>query len=48
MVDPAELVTLLAPFLPYLIKGSEKVNEGLLREVGKDTWQRVKAIWQKL
>ncbi|NES06017.1 MAG: hypothetical protein F6K22_26375 [Okeania sp. SIO2F4] len=48
MVDPAELVTLLAPSLPYLIKGSEKISEGLLREVGKDTWERAKAIWQKL
>ncbi len=37
MVDSAELVIFLAPFLPYLIKGSEKVTEGLLREVGKDT-----------
>ncbi len=37
MVDPAELVTLLAPSLPQLIKGSEKISEGLLREVGKDT-----------
>lgn len=48
MVDTAALVTLLAPFLPSLIKGSEKVSEGLLREVGKDTWQRAKSIWEKL
>ncbi|NEP04184.1 MAG: hypothetical protein F6K25_30265 [Okeania sp. SIO2G4] len=48
MVDTAALVTLLAPYLPSLIKGSEKVSEGLLQEAGKDTWQIAKAIWEKL
>ena len=48
MVDTAALVTLLAPYLPSLIKGSETVAEGGLREAGKDTWQIAKAIWEKL
>ncbi|MBI5648995.1 MAG: hypothetical protein HZC40_00860 [Chloroflexi bacterium] len=51
-----DLTVLLVPFLPYLIKAGEKalektgeqIGEKLIPDLGKETWDRVQALWSRL
>jgi hypothetical protein len=51
-MDPATLVTFLAPFLPYLLKAGEKASEEAGKKLGEkfgaDTWEKSKSLWSKL
>ncbi len=44
----ASLTTALAPALPYLLKGGEKMIEGAVQKIGSDAWDKAKGIWQHL
>jgi len=45
----ARMVTsLLAPSIPYLLKGGEQAWEEASRKIGTDTWELTKAIWTRL
>ena len=43
-----QLVTFLAPFLPYLLKAGEKAAEEIGENLGKDAWEKAKTLWEKL
>jgi uncharacterized membrane protein len=44
----AKIVTsLLAPAIPYLIKGGEQAWEEAAKKIGSDTWGLTKTIWMK-
>lgn len=43
-----ELVPLLAPALPYLLKSGEMVAEGATKKIGEDVWKWGKTLWDKL
>jgi hypothetical protein len=42
------LTAFLAPFLPYLLKTSEKAIEEVGKQLGTDAWRRAKVLWTKL
>ena len=42
------LTAFLAPFLPYLLKTSEKAIEEVGKQLGADAWRRAKVLWTKL
>ena len=42
------IVSFLTPFLPYLIKASEKAVEEAGKKFGMDAWERAKTLWSKL
>lgn len=44
----ASLTAALAPALPYLLKGGEKMIEGAIQKIGADAWDKAKGIWQHL
>jgi hypothetical protein len=44
----ASLTAVLAPALPYLLKGGEKMIEGAIQKIGSDAWDNAKGIWQHL
>jgi len=44
----SQLVPLLAPFLPYLLKLGEKAAEEAGKRLGADAWDRAKALWARL
>jgi hypothetical protein len=47
--EMAHFLTLyLAPFLPYLLKASEKAAEEAGKKIGEESWNKAKAIWGKL
>ncbi len=52
MSDPSQLipqlVSFLAPFLPYLLKVGEQAAEEAGKRLGADAWERAKALWGKL
>lgn len=48
MIDITLLVQLLAPCLPFLLKMGDKAAEKAAEKVGEDTWNKAKAIWEKL
>lgn len=43
-----QLVTFLAPFLPYLLKAGETAAEEAGKNLGTEGWNWAKAVWQKL
>jgi hypothetical protein len=43
-----DLAVFLTPFLPYLLKAGEKVAEEVGKKFGAATWDRAKALWEKL
>ncbi len=43
-----QLVSFLAPFLPYLLKAGEKAAEEIGENLGKDAWEKAKTLWGKL
>jgi len=47
-MDITLLVQLLAPCLPFLLKMGDKAAEKAAEKVGEDTWNKAKAIWEKL
>jgi transketolase len=47
-MDIIALTALLSPCLPFLIKLGEKSAETAGSEIGKDTWNRAKKVWEKL
>lgn len=47
-MDVSALVSLLAPFLPFLIKAGEKASEEIGQKFGNDAWNKAKGIWEKL
>jgi hypothetical protein len=42
------IVTFLAPFLPYLVKVGEKAAEEAGKKLGGEAWEQAKALWGKL
>jgi hypothetical protein len=42
------LTAFLAPFLPYLLKTSEKAIEEVGKQLGADAWRRANVLWTKL
>jgi hypothetical protein len=42
------LSAFLAPFLPYLLKTSEKAIEEVGKQLGADAWRRASVLWGKL
>ena len=44
----AETAALLAPFLPYLIKGGKIAAKAAIEKFGEDAWEGVKKLWGKL
>jgi len=52
MPDPTEIarqvVQLLAPFLPYLLKAGEKAAEEVVRKLGAAAWELAQALWARL
>lgn len=52
MLDAATLArmvtSLLAPAIPFLLKGSEQAWGEASKKIGTDTWEWAKAIWTKL
>jgi len=42
------LVTFLAPFLPYLLKAGEKAVEEVSEKFGAEAWERAKTLWGTL
>lgn len=40
--------SILAPVLPYLLKGGEKAMEEAGKQVGSEAWGKAKALWAKL
>ncbi|MCC3528846.1 MAG: hypothetical protein JGK21_11700 [Microcoleus sp. PH2017_22_RUC_O_B] len=47
-MDVSALVSLMAPFLPFLIKAGEKASEEIGQGLGSDAWTKAKGIWEKL
>jgi hypothetical protein len=49
---PAQLVQLLAPFLPYLVKGVKLAGQEAARKLGEQAgeqaFEQAKALWDKL
>ena len=43
-----QLVTFLAPFLPYLLKMGEQAAEEAGKKLGAEAWEGAKALWAKL
>jgi hypothetical protein len=43
-----QLVTYLAPFLPYLVKAGDKAVEEAGKLFGASAWERAKSLWAKL
>ena len=52
MLDAAALArmvtSLLAPAIPYLLKGGDQAWGEASKKIGTDTWEWTKAIWTKL
>ncbi|RJP50852.1 MAG: hypothetical protein C4583_09980 [Anaerolineaceae bacterium] len=44
-VDTAKF---LAPFLPYLLKGTKIAAKAAIEEMGEDSWEKAKEVWGKL
>jgi len=42
------LVTFLAPFLPYLLRAGEKAVEEMGEKFGAEAWERAKTLWGRL
>lgn len=42
------LLSLLAPFLPYLLKMGESAAEEAGRKLGDEAWERAKALWGRI
>jgi hypothetical protein len=42
------LATMLAPAMPYLIKGGQDLIAKAGQELGEGSWERVKALWERL
>lgn len=42
------IITFLAPFLPYLVKGGEQAIQEIGKQFGGDTWKQAKTLWGKL
>jgi len=43
-----EVVTFLAPFLPYLVKVGEEAAKEAGKKFGEAAWEQAKALWGKL
>ncbi len=43
-----QLVSFLAPFLPYLLQMGEQAAEEAGKKLGADAWERAKALWGRL
>jgi thioredoxin-like negative regulator of GroEL len=43
-----DLTSVIAPFVPYLIRMGERSAEEAGRRLGEDAWTRAKALWAKL
>jgi len=42
------IVTFLAPLLPYLLKAGEKAAEELGKKAVDEAWEQAKALWERL
>ncbi len=51
-MDPATIATtatnLLAPALPYLLSGAEKISESVPAKIGEEGWEKAKQVWRRL
>ena len=43
-----QLITSLAPFLPYLLKMGEQAAEEAAKKFGAEAWEGAKALWARL
>jgi hypothetical protein len=43
-----QMVSFLAPFLPYLLKMGEKAAEEAGKKLGEAAWEQAKALWSRL
>lgn len=43
-----DVVTFLAPFLPYLVKAGERASEEAGKEFGAEAIEKARALWSKL
>ena len=43
-----QLLNFLDPFLPYLLQMGEKAAEEAGKKLGTETWERAKALWERL
>ena len=43
-----QIVSFLAPFLPYLLKVGEKAAEEMGENLGSEAWEKAKVLWSKL
>ncbi len=43
-----QIVSFLAPFLPYLLKAGEKAAEEEGKKLGVETWEKAQTLWSKL
>lgn len=42
------VITVIAPYLPYVLTAGGKAAEGALKKVGEDAWGKAKTLWSKL
>lgn len=43
-----QVTTFLIPFLPYLVKGGEKLAEEIGEKLGSTAWKEAGSLWNKL
>jgi|SRR5947209_2311513 len=42
------VITVIAPYLPYVLTAGGKAAEGALKKAGEDAWGKAKTLWSKL
>jgi len=51
-MDHATIATtataLLAPALPHLLSGAQKISESVLAKIGEEGWEKAKQVWRRL
>jgi len=43
-----DVTTMVLPLMPFLVKAGEKAAEMAAQEIGKEGWEKAKALWQRL